>query len=631
MNKLKLKLKLNTDKSLLQLDTFILILKAGIIISFFSCLGEYFFYKNKGWSNGELMEYIVAFIGYVLILIFCLRGLQYEKNYQPHPRKQLINFYVFFITYFTSAVVFVTTFMGRIYGAELYFLAVVNLIFGIIPLFNNKQRLTFLLYTLTMYIIGSLLVLKDTLVLGDIGKAIGINVLTFIIGKKSWDWFNQIRQSTLTLHELSSNQRENIQYLADQMKIEVGDLSNIQNANQLNTAVNTLLQEFINSKRDLEDAIVAAEEANEAKESFFSSMSHEIRTPLNAIIGMIRELSNHTSESNPCEYLKNLEIAANHLLAIVNNILDINRLESRDFQLNEKSFSLTSVINDLLSIMHSKLLDKGNNISLKIDPNISDIYEGDMVRLRQILFNIIGNAIKFTENGDIDVEVNRLLTTNEHERVSITVKDSGVGIGQEFLEKIFEKYTQENQAKGRAGSGLGLSITRELVKLMDGNIRIESSKDKGTTVHIDLLLKHGREEDVVKINPIDLQSFNLKGTNVLLVDDDKINRMIARKSLERVDANVIEARDGVDAITKVQAHHIDLILMDIQMPNMDGLEATLKLRNDIGYEGAIIALTANAFSSDLKNYIQNGMDDFITKPYDETTFYTKIENALSQD
>jgi len=380
-------------------------------------------------------------------------------------------------------------------------------------------------------------------------------------------------------------------------------------------------------EKELEQAIVVAEDASKAKEVFLANMSHEIRTPLNVITGMVRELGKENLTPRQKSYVNHSETAAFHLLTIINNILDMSKIEAGEFELDNKNFSISAVASDVWSILYSKAKEKNLELNIVESPEINRSLIGDAGRLRQILINLIGNALKFTEKGSIELKISVKDSNKSYQRLLFEVNDSGIGMSDEFLNKLFDKFSQEDGDFNRKfeGTGLGMSITKELVQLMGGKVVAKSQKGKGTQISFELNFPIGDESKLVDKNTISVVPNYFVGIKVLLVEDNEMNRFIAIQSLNYVGCKVTEAENGLEAIKQIKENEFDLVLMDIQMPEMDGVEATKQIRNILGKQIPIIALTANAFKHDIDLYLAVGMNDYLIKPYREEDLYRKIE------
>jgi len=378
-------------------------------------------------------------------------------------------------------------------------------------------------------------------------------------------------------------------------------------------------------EKELERALALAENAAKAKEMFLANMSHEIRTPLNVITGMVRELGKEDLNDKQRSYVKHSETAAEHLLTIINNILDMSKIESGEFELDNKDFSVSAVVGNVRSILFSKAREKNLELRIDLSTNIEKALLGDAGRLRQVLINLLGNSIKFTEKGFVNLAIEVLKTNKLNQQLRFTVSDSGIGMSNEFMKRLFDKFTQEEGSSNRRfeGTGLGMSITKELIQLMGGEIEVSSIKGEGTQISFSIQFPVGDASKLVDNSKIiDKNAF--EGMKILLVEDNEMNRFIAIQSLKHLGCEITEAENGLEAIEKIQQTDFDLILMDIQMPLMDGVEATKQIRCKFNADIPIIALTANAFKHDIDLYLSVGMNNYLIKPYKEKELLEKI-------
>jgi PAS domain S-box-containing protein len=382
---------------------------------------------------------------------------------------------------------------------------------------------------------------------------------------------------------------------------------------------------------DLENEKIKAEEASKAKEAFLANMSHEIRTPLNAIIGFLRELEKHELSDLQKKYIENSSIASKHLLAIINNILDISKIEAGEMSINDEDFILENSIQSVVTVLQPKAEQKSIDLNINYDSKISKVLKGDPLRIEQILFNLIGNSLKFTQKGEINVNCTLLLEDPISEEICISIVDTGIGMDKKFTESIFKKFSQEDKKITRkfGGTGLGMAITKELVNLMNGRIEVESEKNVGTKIYIYLTFQKGKQENI-KAALSNKELTNIDGAKILLVEDNELNRMVAQNSLQYFNCKVDEAENGLEAIEILKTKEFDIILMDIQMPEMDGIEATKFIRNKLNIKTPIIALTANAFKTEIEKCRKAGMDDYVTKPFDETILLETIAKLLNR-
>ena len=384
---------------------------------------------------------------------------------------------------------------------------------------------------------------------------------------------------------------------------------------------------------ELEKEKEKALEASKAKEIFLATMSHEIRTPLNAIIGFLRELNKHAFSKEQKTYIENSSIASSHLLSIINNVLDISKIESGEMELESVNFDLKHTIDKVVRILGVKAKEKEITLNSKFNSEISNLLIGDPFRIEQILYNLIGNSLKFTNEGSIDVECDLIQDFKQEQEILISILDTGIGIEESYLDSIFTKFSQEekNTTRKFGGTGLGMTITKELVDLMNGSIVVESKKNIGTKISIILKLNKGIMKEINYDKQADnLSNLSLENKKVLLVEDNEFNRIVAQNSLKYFKCIVVEAINGVDALEKIKQNNFDVILMDVQMPIMDGIEATTIIREELKINTPIIALTANAFKTEIEKFKSVGINDYLTKPFDENVLYKAIVKAISQ-
>jgi len=383
-------------------------------------------------------------------------------------------------------------------------------------------------------------------------------------------------------------------------------------------------------EQELAKAKTFAEAAAKAKELFLANMSHEIRTPLNVIIGMIRQLTKENLTQDQHFYVKQSESSAKHLLTILNNVLDIAKIESGDMEIICSSFSPSALAYNVHSIMYSQASEKNLSFILQVDPEIKTVLKGDETRLRQVLINLVGNGIKFTEKGLVRLSLESVGLNQEKQKIRFEVQDTGIGMSELFIEKLFDKFSQEYNEANRKyeGTGLGMAISKDLIQLMGGQLEVKSDKNEGTIFSFEIEFEIGNTQGLF-ISKSQFEEGIFKGKKALLVEDNEMNRFIAIQSLSFLGFETVEAENGLLAIQKLQETTFDMILMDIQMPVMDGLEATQHIREKLKIKTPILALTANAFKHDIDLYLKSGMDDFITKPYDENEFFRKIEYVMN--
>ncbi len=383
--------------------------------------------------------------------------------------------------------------------------------------------------------------------------------------------------------------------------------------------------------KELEIALKETQKASDSKEAFLTNMSHEIRTPLNGIIGMIRKLRKENPTITQQNYIDNALRACKHLLSLINNILDFSKIKAGELILEKIDFNLEDEIDDVKKILISQASDKELNFEIDFEPTVAKALIGDPARIRQILINITGNAIKFTEKGFVKIACKPISTNSENQTVEIKITDSGIGMSENYLEKIFTKFQQEDTSSSRRhqGSGLGMTITKELVDLMEGTITITSEKGLGTEVTLILNLPIGNPDNI-EILDTNINTSILEGKSILIVEDNEMNRYVAINTLEPYHVKITEAQNGEKALEILKNQSFDIILMDLQMPIMGGERATEIIRNELNIGTPIIALTANAFIKELEKCIAVGMNNYIIKPFEEIHFLKIIIKELTK-
>ena len=390
-------------------------------------------------------------------------------------------------------------------------------------------------------------------------------------------------------------------------------------------------KELDESKDALSDALSAAEHANRAKTVFLNNMSHDIRTPMNAIIGFTALADSHIDNKEKVrDYLGKISVSSQHLLSLINDVLDMSRIESGKVLINASEAHLTDVINDICTIVHANISSKQLNFNIDTNDIIHDDIFVDKLRLQQVLLNILSNAVKFTPTGGmISLKViEKQLTDNKTAWFEFRIKDNGIGMSEEFRNMIFDAFTREQTStvSGIQGTGLGMAITKKIVDMMGGTISVKSEEGSGSEFIVYLpcrIVDKVSEEDGTDKNKGDIVSIHdLKGKTVLIAEDNELNQMIAKAILEEMGLTVDIAENGESAVRKIteaDAGHYSIVLMDIQMPVIDGYEAAKRIRS-LKDEGKadipIVAVTANAFEEDKKLALSVGMNGHLAKPYD---------------
>ena len=381
----------------------------------------------------------------------------------------------------------------------------------------------------------------------------------------------------------------------------------------------------------LQRAKVKAEKAAVAKQDFLSTMSHEIRTPLNVVIGMARLLIDENPKPEQLEYLKSLQFSANNLLVIINDILDFSKIEAGKVKLERINFSIREVTEGVINAFLFRAEEKGITLKYVVDEAVPERVMGDQVRLTQVLNNLVSNAIKFTEQGFVSIHVNPLNSRGEHVDISFEVRDSGIGIHQDKIRTIFDSFTQATSDTTRkfGGTGLGLTICKRLIELQGGSIQVKSKEGIGSNFGFTVPYQKTEQQTLPSVS--ETEDYQLSNVRVLLVEDNPANRMVACSFLGKMGVQTTVAENGVEALKSVQAEPFDIVLMDLQMPQMDGYEATQAIRQLGGkYEKLpIIALTADVVSDVKERAAEAGMNDYLSKPFNPSVLYRKISSNLN--
>lgn len=400
------------------------------------------------------------------------------------------------------------------------------------------------------------------------------------------------------------------------------------------TNIDAEMRESMAKNRALSEALDAAETANMAKTAFLSSMSHEIRTPMNAIIGLDSlALRKNNLDSDTREYLEKIGSSARHLLGLINDILDMTRIESGKMILRKEEFSFRTMLEQINSMVTTQCGDKGLKYEYNIVGEVSDYYIGDDMKLKQVLINILGNAIKFTNSpGKVTLTVERTAFYEDQSALRFTTKDTGIGMDKEFIPKVFDTFTQEDSSRNNkyGSTGLGMAITKNIVEIMNGTISVESEKGVGTEFTVIIPLKNSEHSDMqdVLINPKDMR--------VLVVDDDDIAAEHARLVLDEAGIKADTCHSSKDALHMIEVQHTklesyNLIILDWRMPDMDGIAAAKEIRKNYSKETMIIILTSYNWDYIMEEAMSNGVDSFLTKPLYASNVITEFERIARKN
>ncbi|MCR5591459.1 MAG: response regulator [Lachnospiraceae bacterium] len=380
---------------------------------------------------------------------------------------------------------------------------------------------------------------------------------------------------------------------------------------------------------ELEIKNAIAEEATRAKSAFLANMSHEIRTPINAILGMNEMILRECEDDDIAEYSENIKSAGNTLLGLVNNILDFSKIEADKMEINPAEYDLASVINDIVNTIQSRADDKGIAMNLSIDPKIPKVLYGDELRIKQIIMNILTNAVKYTEKGSVTLIIGSVKEDDDHVIIRVSVKDTGIGIKPEDISRLFEKFDRIEESRNRSieGTGLGMNITQKLLEMMGSTLDVESVYGEGSVFSFALRQKVIRWETLGDYaeayksasakNRKYSAKFSAEDARILVVDDNDMNLTVFKSLLKQTKIKIDTADDGYEGVSLARARKYDLIFLDHMMPGKDGIETLHEIRSQsdgLNGDTPAICLTANAVAGAKEKYIEAGFDDYLTKP-----------------
>ncbi len=445
----------------------------------------------------------------------------------------------------------------------------------------------------------------------------------------------EYQQVTANLHDQNELKLKSIWQLKEAIKaLDPDSTFNISETDDDMMNVIGFLQEKITKAKELEIELIhakdVAEKAAMAKSQFLSVMSHEIRTPMNAVIGFTHLLLQQDPKPSQMEFLRLLKFSAENLLVLINDILDFSKIEAGKLEFENVDFNLKDLIANIRLSLLQKANEKNIQLKLMIDQDLPDAVIGDPVRLGQILTNLVTNAIKFTETGKVTISATLSSTDKDNAVIDFEVTDTGIGIPKDKQTDIFNSFTQASSDTTRkyGGTGLGLTITRRLLQLLESDIYVDSELGKGSKFHFSLSFKNSAVK--LKSNLYtdeNIKQKSLQGTRILIAEDNQINVILARQFMKQWQIDCDVAENGEIALLLVQTNDYDMILMDLQMPEMDGYQTTEAIRNlpDAKYQKLpIIALTASAMLDIKDRAFTVGMNDYISKPFNPNELYKKI-------
>lgn len=416
----------------------------------------------------------------------------------------------------------------------------------------------------------------------------------------------------------------------DELKFDIDEQNLFQLANYLKSQAE--LRQKI--EKELITAKEVAENAARAKSDFLSVMSHELRTPLNGVIGMTYLLIQNNPLPTQIDNLKTLKFSAENLLVLINDILDFNKIDAGKIEFEEIDFDLKNLVNNIKAALQFKAEEKENRIRVLWDEDVPNWLVGDSLRIGQILTNLVSNAVKFTKQGTITIEVALDKKETDYVSVYFDIRDTGIGIPEHFHEQIFDRFSQAGKDTTRrfGGTGLGLSITKKLLDMMGSEIKLVSAEGKGSSFSFVIRLKKSTLSDSLVHHVDDFDAFskehmNLEGIKILIAEDNQINILVIEQFLRGVNASTFYASTGLEAIDLVRENEFDIVLMDLQMPEMDGYDATTEIRK-FNNKIPIIALTASAMLDIRDRAFEVGMNDYVTKPFNPNELYAKIRKRV---
>lgn len=384
-------------------------------------------------------------------------------------------------------------------------------------------------------------------------------------------------------------------------------------------------------QQELEKSKRISEFLNQQKDRFIANVSHEIRTPINAILGFTDILFELEKDSLKLEYLNSIKVAGIGLLNIINDILDISKIEAGMIKIDEAPFQLEECISNAFTVLKLKAKEKGIKFLYSIDSDVHTNLIGDKHRLNQILINLLGNSIKFTANGKVELKVSLLDVVDQVCHIEFRISDTGIGISQEKLQSIFDRFSQAEVSTTRkfGGTGLGLSITKELVEIQNGKIRVESKENEGTTFVFVIPFKINQTNEKIVYVKGEVELLDLSPKKILLCEDNELNQKLILSIFKSTPYTILIANNGQEGLDLLAKNTFDLVFMDLQMPIMDGFETTKNIRENLKLQMPIIALTANSLIYEKEICLKLGMNDFLTKPFTKKELFEVLNRTFT--
>ena len=449
--------------------------------------------------------------------------------------------------------------------------------------------------------------------------------------------FNVVGHKTLLLNAHGIEQPSKNEELIVLTMVDITELRKL--ATEAQVKQKKVLTELIEAKVIAEQKTQVAEDAVKAKQQFLSNMSHEIRTPMNAIIGFTNVLMKTKLSETQKVYINAIKVSGESLVVLINDILDLAKVDAGKMVIEHTPFRLFSSVSDMLHLFETKVQEKNLILIKEYDTSIPEILVGDPVRLRQIILNLMSNAVNFTDEGTITVRVRKLEEDDESVSIDFAISDTGIGIAGNKLKQIFDAFEQVASETTRlyGGTGLGLAIVKQLVKLLGGTVKVKSKLDKGSTFSFTLDFKKAKgqtapaEDQGQESAPKDtLGKAGIKKVKILVVEDIALNQLLMKTLLHDFGFEFDIAENGKIAIEKLQQNQYDVILMDLKMPEMDGFDATTYIRKELKIETPIIAVTADVTTVSIEKCQALGMNDYLSKPIDERLLFNKILKYSNQ-